>query len=56
MAIIDGLGSLRRMHEDFTDVVELINVRKLDKSFVRFLHKSVQDMFRSLVDCAQAED
>ena len=30
--------------------------RKLDPSFVRFLHKSVQDTFRSLVDCASAED
>jgi hypothetical protein len=56
MKIACGMGSLRRTHKDFADVVELINVRKLDKSFVRFLHKSVQDTFRSLVDCASAED
>jgi hypothetical protein len=44
-----GLGNLRRTHKDFADVVELIAIHHLDKSFARFLHKSVRAEFRELV-------
>ena len=44
-----GLGSLRRTHKDFADVVELIAIRKLDGSFARHLHKSVRSTFCKLV-------
>ncbi|HEX3148992.1 MAG TPA: hypothetical protein VHR66_12995 [Gemmataceae bacterium] len=44
-----GLGNLRRTHKDFADVVELIAIHALDKSFVRFLHKSVRAEYRELV-------
>lgn len=44
-----GLGSLRRTHRDFADVVELIAVHHLDGAFARFLHKSVRKEFRVLV-------
>jgi hypothetical protein len=44
-----GLGNLRRTHKDFADVVELIAIHGLDKSFARFLHKSVRAEFRELV-------
>ena len=44
-----GLGNLRRTHKDFADVVELIDIHQLDKSFARFLHLSVRDEFRELV-------
>lgn len=44
-----GLGSLRRTHRDFADVVELIAVHRLDGSFARFLHRSVRQEFRVLV-------
>lgn len=44
-----GLGNLRRTHKDFADVVELIAIHRLDKSFARFLHKSVRPEFRELV-------
>jgi hypothetical protein len=44
-----GLGSLRRTHRDFADVVELIAVHHLDGSFARFLHTSVRKEFRVLV-------
>lgn len=44
-----GLGSLRRTHRDFADVVELIAVHHLDGSFSRFLHKSVRKEYRVLV-------
>jgi len=44
-----GLGDLRRTHKDFADVVELIAIHGLDKSFARFLHKSVRAEFRELV-------
>lgn len=44
-----GLGDLRRTHKDFADVVELIAIHKLDGSFARKLHKSVQKEFRELV-------
>lgn len=43
-----GLGSLRRTHRDFADVVELIAVHRLDGTFARFLHKSVRSEFRVL--------
>ena len=44
-----GLGNLRRTHKDFADMVELIAVHGLDKSFARNLHKSVRPEFRELV-------
>jgi len=44
-----GIGNLRRTHKDFADVVELIAIHSLDKSFGRFLHKSVRPEFRELV-------
>jgi hypothetical protein len=44
-----GLGNLRRTHKDFADVVELIAIHRLDKSYARFLHKSVRPEFRDLV-------
>jgi hypothetical protein len=44
-----GLGDMRRTHKDFADVVELIAIHRLDGSFARFLDKSVQQEFRSLV-------
>lgn len=44
-----GLGSLRRTHRDFADVVELIAVHRLDGTFARLLHKSVRQEFRVLV-------
>jgi hypothetical protein len=44
-----GLGEIRRTHKDFANVVELIAIHKLDGSFARFLHNSVQPEFRELV-------
>lgn len=44
-----GLGSLRRTHRDFADVVELIAVHQLDGAFARYLHRSVRKEFRVLV-------
>lgn len=44
-----GLGDLRRTHKDFADVVELIAIHRLDGSYARHLHKSVQPEFRELV-------
>ncbi|GAB4151733.1 MAG: hypothetical protein Tsb009_27290 [Planctomycetaceae bacterium] len=49
-----GLGNLRRTHKDFADVVELIDIRKLDSSFARYLHKSVRKTYRELVKNAQS--
>ncbi len=49
MKLASGLGSMRRTHRDFADVVELIAVRKLDGSFARLLHKSLRPTFRELV-------
>ena len=49
-----GLGNLRRTHKDFADVVELIAIHQLDKSFARFLHASVRDAFGELVRHAGA--
>src|SRR5437867_2188526 len=45
-----GLGSPRRTHRDLADVVELIAVHQLDRSFARHLHKSVRPAFRKLVE------
>lgn len=44
-----GRGNLRRTHKDFADVVELIAVRHLSRSFARHLHASLRDDFRELV-------
>jgi hypothetical protein len=44
-----GLDNLRRTHKDFADVVELIVVNKLNRSFARFLHKSLRTTYRELV-------
>ena len=44
-----GLGNLRPTHKDFADVVELIAIHQLNKSFARLLHKSVRAEFRELV-------
>ena len=53
MKIACGQGSVRRTHKDLADVVELIAIRSLDRSFARFLHKSVRKTFRELVKSAQ---
>lgn len=44
-----GLGDLRRLHRDLADVVELILVHGLSRSFARHLHKSLREPFRKLV-------
>lgn len=44
-----GLANIRRTHKDFADVVELIAIRNLDRSFARSLHKSLRKTFRELV-------
>lgn len=44
-----GQGNLRRTHKDFADVVELIAVHQLSRSFARRLHASLRDAFRELV-------
>jgi len=49
MKLACGLGSMRRTHKDFADVVELIAIRNLDGSFARFLHQSLRPTFRELV-------
>jgi hypothetical protein len=49
MKLACGLGSLRRTHKDFADVVELIVIHNLNRSFARFLHKSLRKTFRELV-------
>jgi len=54
MKIACGLGSLRRTHKDFADVVELIAIRELDSSFARHLHKSLCGTFKELVKRARA--
>jgi len=56
MKIACGLGSLRRTHKDFADVVELIAIRDLDGTFARFLHKSLRPTFRELVRNARSSD
>jgi len=45
-----GLGSLRRTHRDFADVVELIAIHQLGRDFARHLHKSLRATFRKLVE------
>ncbi len=54
MKLASGLGNLRRTHKDFADVVELIAIRKLEKSFARFLHPSLRETFRQLFENASA--
>lgn len=48
-----GRANLRRTHKDFADVVELIDVRRLDSSFARFLHKSVRAAYKELIHNAR---
>jgi hypothetical protein len=55
MKLASGMGSLRRTHKDFADVVELIAIRKLDGSFARFLHPSLRPTYRELVRRAADE-
>ena len=55
MKVACGLGSVRRTHKDFADVVELIAIRRLDGSFAKYLHKSVRSTFRRLVRNAQSD-
>lgn len=50
-----GQGNLRRTHKDFADVVELIAVHQLSRSFARNLHLSLRDAFRELVLHARGE-
>jgi hypothetical protein len=45
-----GLGSLRRTHRDFADVMELISIHQLGRDFARFLHKSLRSTYRKLVE------
>ena len=49
-----GEGNPRRTHKDFADVVELIAIHSLDKSFARHLHRSVRKTFRQLVQNANS--
>ena len=51
-----GQGNLRRTHRDFADVVELIASNRLDRSFARFLHKSVRATYRELVERSRGEE
>jgi hypothetical protein len=46
-------GNLRRTHKDFADVVELIAVNRLSKTFAARLHKSLRPTFRKLVEHAR---
>ncbi len=48
-----GQGNARRMHKDFADVVELIALHKLPRSFARKLHASLRPVFLELVDRAR---
>ena len=50
-----GSTSVRRMHKDFADVVELIAVHQLTSSFARHLHQSLRKTFRELVHHARGE-
>lgn len=52
LKIACGEGNPRRTHKDFADVVELIVVHGLDKSFAGRLHKSVRKTFKRLVENA----
>ncbi|MDA1161979.1 MAG: hypothetical protein O3B13_02645 [Planctomycetota bacterium] len=55
MKLACGSANVRRTHKDFADVVELIDIRNLDSSFARFLHKSLRKTFRELVRRVRAE-
>ena len=48
------MADVRRTHQEFADVVQLIAIRQLDESFARFLHKSLRKTFRELVKNARA--
>jgi hypothetical protein len=50
-----GRGSVRRMHKDFADVVELIVHRRLNSAFARYLHKSLRGVYRELVRQSRGE-
>ncbi len=50
-----GQGNARRMHKDFADVVELIAMHRLPRSFSRKLHASVRPAFLELLDRARDE-
>jgi hypothetical protein len=50
-----GSGSLQRSHKDFADVVELIAIHQLSRSFARHLHADVRETFRQLVLAARSE-
>jgi hypothetical protein len=54
MKIASGMTNLRRTHKDFADFVELIAARNLDRSFARFIHRSLRPTFCELVGNAQA--
>lgn len=56
MKLACGISNLRRTHKDFADVVELIDIRNLDGSFARHLHKSLRETFRTLVRNARGDD
>ncbi|MFN6139536.1 MAG: hypothetical protein ACK480_13690 [Planctomycetota bacterium] len=56
MKLASGLGSMRRTHKDFADVVELIAIRRLDGSFAKYLHPSLRPTFSELVRCAGSSD
>ncbi len=55
MKLACGEGNLRRTHKDLADVVELIAIHGLGRSFARFLHKSLRKTFRELVLHARGE-
>ena len=48
-------NDLRRIHKDHADVVELIAIQGLDRSFARRLHKSVRETFRQLLKNARRD-
>ena len=53
--LASGSGNMRRMYQDFADVMSLIVARKLDRSFARHLHKSLRPTFRKLVEQSRGE-
>lgn len=55
MKLACGSANVRRTHKDFADVVELIDIRNLDSSFARFLHKSMRKTYRELVRRVRSE-
>lgn len=56
MKLASGLGSIRRTHKDFADVVELIAIRNLNSPFGRHLHPSVRPAFLDLVQRVKNDD